>query len=280
MPPHVVYSAESDFDAVFRSRGWTNLTATNVGIAETDLLCKAVVATMQRVTHAHRERPLAQVGLLDAAMGHWRVSWFPRCLETQLLPSLPPRTFLRYHGVDVVPRVMEVASREADELLARQPRLTVGLSLVDLTRPGALARSVRGEVIDVLLWHGTLQHLTTIEAFAVLQNFDQVAAVTGARFAVIDNQADDRRNKVNDDEALYAAIRRNGGLRNATHRVDLSQPPFNLAPLEGRPVLVHRKVAGGGSELRYDFCRVFALPFAWPPGTPLVDSATTPTSVH
>ena len=77
----------------------------------------------------------------------------------------------------------------------------------------------------------------------------------------MDNQPADRANPVNSDERLFASMQASGGLRNATHRMDLSQPPFSFVPIDGRSRIVRRpSETGGRSERVYEFVRIFRLP--------------------
>ena len=58
----------------------------------------------------------------------------------------------------------------------------------------------------------------------------------------------------NNDAYLAKQTRLYGkGLRNATHRVDLAQPPFNMDPLEGRARYVPRPNPASGGRLEAQF---------------------------
>ena len=250
---------------------------------EARLFCALISATLHRALH-HTQHigngrssaplpPPRRLGILDAAMGDMS-RWQPPCLE-QLVSKLPNGTRLHYHGVDLVPQAVHNADRRRDELLQRIPRLSAAYGVVDLTRPGELARAVRGLRVDVILCHGTLQHLENKDIWAVLRSFGEVAhqqqsegreaaAAAGAShgpaaaaaahafwsrdvYLLADNQPDDSKHPVNDDGALQEAIRRSGGLRNATHRVDLTADPFNMDPVEGKPRFVGRPADGAPS---------------------------------
>lgn len=289
-------AAQADFGLIHASHGW-RVDFRGHWTPEAKLLCTLISSTLHRSLHmaqhvgggrmSSTSAPPRRLGILDAAMGDL-AGWQPPCLE-QLMRGLPNATRLHYHGVDVVPSAVHLAERRRDALLQRVPRLSTQLSVVDLTKPGMLSRAVRNSRVDVILCHGTLQHLDNREIAAVLRSFGEVAAQQRAEareaaaaanaaasgpaavaaaqnfwsrdvYMIADNQPDDAKHAVNDDEALRAAVRRAGGLRNATHRVDLVAAPFNLDPIEGKPRFVGRPSdAGPRIDYSVDFVRVFRV---------------------
>jgi hypothetical protein len=134
--------------------------------------------------------------------------------------------------IDVVPSAVISAERRRDELQRRIPGLSISFSLVDLTASpvGALARAVRREPIDVALCHRTLGQLFNAEIAGLLAQISDPAV--GARALVVDNQPAAGSQPANDDPTLHSALRHaTRGLRNASHKVDLTAAPFNMDPI-------------------------------------------------
>ena len=184
----------------------------------------------QRITAA--DPPPEIVSLLDAPMGDW--FWMPGCLE-QVMKSLPPATLLRYHGVDVAPTAVRIAESRRDEVLERLDGLTAVFSMVDLSRPSTLARSVRGERIDVVLCHDLFNHLFNHEILAALRNVNQIHS---AKFLVTNSylpRLNQAATPSNQDALLTKLLSASPSRsRHVSHPVDLTRPPFVLTPLEGR----------------------------------------------
>lgn len=168
---------------------------------------------------------------------------------------------MSYHGVEVVPSALLAAERKRDTVLRRVPSLDVRFSLLDLTSsaPGALARASRRTSSQIVLCHRVLDHLYVREIGALLRRVSEPAM--GARYLVVNNQPTDSHAVANDDPSLDAARTASYGLANATHRIDLTQPPFDLSPLEHRQRLIPtRRPSDGASEVVMDLVRVFPLP--------------------
>jgi hypothetical protein len=166
--------------------------------------------------------------------------------------------------IDVVPSAVISAERRRDELQRRIPGLSISFSLVDLTASpvGALARAVRREPIDVALCHRTLGHLFNAEIAGLLAQISDPAV--GARALVVDNQPAAGSQPANDDPTLHSALRHaTRGLRNASHKVDLTAAPFNMDPIVNLARSVAQLNDGTVAQRTVfgrDLVRVFVLP--------------------
>ena len=142
---------EDIFERAYRDDEWPRLdnrsNHLNVAISETKLLCSMLGVALRKSVRPGERR----VGLLDVPMGDF--FWMPHCL-VQLVRALESDGLeLQYHGVDVAPSAVHRAESRRDELQRMVPSLAVHFSRVDMQKPGALARAVRGESVNVVLVH-------------------------------------------------------------------------------------------------------------------------------